>query len=118
ALESATNGRQRPRAILSPHNTRQNNLATRLTHYPAKTNDFCRQKRVSRHKAPSRHNDAPPTQTQPKTSSNQHPSNNRPMAKKATATAAVTGFDVLIDPKSIQPAAVTVIVGDDGFLQH
>ena len=39
------------------------------------------------------------------------------MAKKP-ATAAVTGFDVLIDPKSIKPAAVTVLVGDDGFLQH
>jgi DNA polymerase-3 subunit delta len=38
------------------------------------------------------------------------------MAKKSAA--AVTGFDVLIDPQSIQPAAVTVIVGDDGFLQH
>ena len=37
---------------------------------------------------------------------------------KKLATAAVTGFDVLIDPQSIQPAAVTVIVGDDGFLQH
>ena len=32
---------------------------------------------------------------------------------KKPATAAVTGFDVLIDPQSIQPAAVTVIVGDD-----
>ena len=39
------------------------------------------------------------------------------MAKK-TAAAAVSGFDVLIDPESIQPPAVTVIVGDDGFLQH
>ena len=39
------------------------------------------------------------------------------MAKKSAA-AAVSGFDVLIDPQSIKPAAVTVIVGDDGFLQH
>ena len=38
------------------------------------------------------------------------------MAKKSAAV--TTGFDILIDPQSIQPPAVTVIVGDDGFLQH
>jgi DNA polymerase III subunit delta len=31
---------------------------------------------------------------------------------------AITGFDVLIDPASITAPAITVIVGDDGFLQH
>jgi DNA polymerase-3 subunit delta len=37
------------------------------------------------------------------------------MAKKA---AAASGFDVLLDPKKIEPRPVCVIVGDGGFLQH
>jgi len=38
------------------------------------------------------------------------------MAKKAAA--ALSGFDVLLDPTTIEPRPVCVIVGDDGFLQH
>jgi DNA polymerase III subunit delta len=42
------------------------------------------------------------------------------MAKKATAakSSTITGFEVLLEPKSIDPFAVCAIVGGDGFLQH
>ncbi|MCC6493679.1 MAG: DNA polymerase III subunit delta [Pirellulales bacterium] len=38
------------------------------------------------------------------------------MAKKSAA--AVTGFDLLIDPSAVMPRPVVAIVGDGGFLQH
>lgn len=38
------------------------------------------------------------------------------MAKKSLST--ISGFDLLIDPASITPRAVCVVVGDGGFLQH
>src|SRR5688572_22431133 len=41
------------------------------------------------------------------------------MAKKGTSGGSiVTGFDVLLDAASVEPRAVCVTVGDDGFLQH
>ena len=36
------------------------------------------------------------------------------MAKKLAST--VSAFDVLIDPSTVEPAAVCVVVGDDGYV--
>ena len=41
------------------------------------------------------------------------------MAKKSTAAGSIiTGFDVLLNPDSVEPRPVCATVGDGGFLQH